>query len=197
MDAFKENRPAAVRNVAVVYCSQTGFTKRYAEWLAEDLGCAAIPYARRSGIDLSKVDVLVFCSWFHAASIKGATWLKRAMREHPALHAVVLATGATPMPCDTWPASEVEEAFSRTFSAADYPDLAHFYCQGGFNYNRLGVLDKVAMKMFFKMNAKAAKTDPKAAEMLRVMGDGFDGTRRAYLEPTLAYVRGLEGGRIS
>ena len=126
MDAFKENRPAAVRNVAVVYCSQTGFTKRYAEWLAEDLGCAAIPYARRSGIDLSKVDVLVFCSWFHAASIKGATWLKRAMREHPALQVVVLATGATPMACDMCSASAVEEGFWRTFPAADYPDVPLF-----------------------------------------------------------------------
>ena len=108
MDAFKENRSAAARNVAVVYCSQTGFTKRYAEWLAEELGCTAIPYARRSGIDLSKTDVLVFCSWFHAASIKGATWFKRAMRENPALQVAVLATGATPMPCDMRSASEVE-----------------------------------------------------------------------------------------
>lgn len=197
MDAFKENRSAAARNVAVVYCSQTGFTKRYAEWLAEELGCTAIPYARRSGIDLSKTDMLVFCSWFHAASIKGTTWLKRAMREHPALQVAVLATGATPMPCDVCSASEVEEAFSRVFPAADYPGLPHFYCQGGFDYNRLGVPDKIAMKAFFKMNAKAAETDPKAAEMLRVMGDGFDGTRRAYLEPVLAYVRGLEGGRSS
>lgn len=197
MDAFKENRPAAARNVAVVYCSQTGFTKRYAEWLAEDLGCAAIPYARRSGIDLSKVDVLVFCSWFHAASIKGAKWLKRAMRDYPALQVAVLATGATPMPCDMRSASEVEEAFSRVFPAADYPGLPHFYSQGGFDYNRLGMPDKIAMKAFFKMNTKAAETDPKAAEMLRVMGDGFDGVKRVYLDPVLAYVRGLEGGRSS
>lgn len=197
MDAFKENRSAAARNVAVVYCSQTGFTKRYAEWLAEELGCTAIPYARRSGIDLSKTDMLVFCSWFHAASIKGAKWLKRAMRDYPALQVAVLATGATPMPCDMRSASEVEEAFSRVFPAADYPGLPHFYCQGGFDYNRLGVLDKMAMKAFFKMNAKAAETDPKAAEMLRVMGDGFDGVKRVYLDSVLAYVRGLEGGRSS
>lgn len=190
----KKNRTPAPRDIAVVYCSQTGFTRRYAEWLAEDLGCAAIPYAKRSGIDLAGMDVLVFCSWFHAASIKGAAWLKKAMREYPALSTVVLATGATPMPCGLWPASEVEEAFSRTFPVADYPDLPHFYCQGGFDYGRLSVLDKIAMKAFFKMNEKAAKTDPKAAEMLRVMEGGFDGTKRAYLEPVLTYVRGLGRG---
>ncbi len=175
--------------VSVVYCSQTGFTEKYAKWLAEDVGCEAVPYADRGRIDLNEVDVLVFCSWFHAASIKGAKWLKRAMREHTGLRAVVLATGATPMPCEMWPASELEEAFRRTFPESDYPDLSHFYCHGGFDYDRLGALDKIAMRMFFKANAKAAKTDPKAAEMLRVMGDGFDGTRREYLDPVLDCIR--------
>ncbi len=180
--------------VAVVYCSQTGFTKKYAEWLAEDVGCEAVPYADRGCIDLNGIDVLVFCSWFHAASIKGAKWLKSVMREHPGLRTVVLVTGATPMPCEMWPASEVEEAFRRTFPESDYPDLPHFYCHGGFDYDRLGTLDKIAMRMFFKANAKAAKTDPKAAEMLRVMSDGFDGTRREYLDPVLDCIRKMEEG---
>ncbi len=179
-------------NIAIVYCSQTGHTKKYADWLAEDLKCKAVPYAERNTVDLGSLDALVFCSWFHAASIKGSKWLKRVMRDYPSLHAVVLATGATPMPCEMWPASEVEKAFRRTFPEADYPDLPHFYCHGGFDYERLGAPDKIAMRMFFKANAKAAETDPKAAEMLRVMGEGFDGTRREYLDPVIACIRQIE-----
>ncbi len=64
--------------------------------------------------------------------------------------------------------------------------------QGGFNYDRLGMADKLAMRMFFKMNAKAAETDPKAAEMLRVMKAGFNGTNRDYLDPVLIHIRALE-----
>lgn len=180
--------------IAVVYCSQTGFTKRYAEWLAEDLGCEAIPYAERNRIDLGELETLVFCSWFHATSIKGAKWLKRAMREYPELQAVVLATGATPMPCEMWSASEIEEAFGRAFPEEEYPSLPRFYCQGGFDFDRLGAADKIAMRMFFKANGKAAETDPKAAEMLRAMEEGFDGTRREYLEPALACIRQLQIG---
>lgn len=178
----------------VIYCSQTGFTKTYAGWLAEDLGCEAVPFAERGGVALNKTGLLVFCSWFHAASIKGASWLKRAMRRHPGLHVIVLVTGATPMPCEAWPESEIEGAFCRTFPKSDYPYLPHFYCQGGFDYERLGTVDKIAMRLFFKVNTRAAANNPKAAEMLRVMGKGFDGTRRAYLEPVLNYIRRLEGG---
>lgn len=177
---------------AIVYCSQTGSTKRYAEWLAEDLGCEAVPYAKRGRLALDEVDLLVFCSWFHAASIKGAKWLKGVMREHPGLRVVVLATGATPMPCDMWPESEIEEAFRRTFPKVDHPELPHFYCHGGFDYDRLGAVDKIAMRMFFKANAKAAEADPKVAEMLRVMKEGFDGTKREYLDPVLACIRKME-----
>ena len=54
---------------AIVYCSQTGYTQKYADWLAEDLGCEAVPYADKTRVVLSEIDLLVFCSWFHAASI--------------------------------------------------------------------------------------------------------------------------------
>ncbi len=182
---------------AIVYCSQTGFTKRYADWLSEDLGCEAVPFSGKRHVILDEASVLIFCSWYHAASIKGAKWLKKTMREHPNLPVVVLATGATPMPCEMWPESEIEEAFRRTFPKDEYPDLPHFYCHGGFDFDRLGTPDKIAMRMFFKANAKAAETDPKAEEMLRVMGGGFDGTRREYLQPVLACIRQLLEGTES
>ena len=147
-----------------------------------------MPYADKTRVVLSEIDLLVFCSWFHAASIKGTKWLKGVMRDYPDLRVVVLATGATPMPCDTGETTMIEEAFRHSFPEAEYPDLPHFYCHGGFDYDRLGIPDKIAMRMFFKANAKAAETNPKAAEMLRVMKDGFDGTKCEYLESALAYI---------
>lgn len=176
---------------AIVYCSQTGHTKKYADWLAEELDCRALPYAERAAVDLSDMDLLVFCSWFHAASIMGAKWLKKVISAHPELELVLLATGANPMPCEEWPASDIENVFHRTFPEDECPELAHFYCQGGFDFDRLGMPDRIAMRMFFKANAKAAETDSKVAEMLRVMKAGFDGTRREYLEPVLDHIRVL------
>lgn len=34
----------------VVYASQTGFTRRYAEWIAEELGGEAVPVERADGV---------------------------------------------------------------------------------------------------------------------------------------------------
>ena len=73
------------------------------------------------------------------------------MAKHPEKRYVVIAVGATPMPCDLWPASEHEEAFRRSFPADSYPDLPWVYCRGGFHFERLGVMDKIAMRIYFKM----------------------------------------------
>ena len=181
---------------AIVYCSQTGHTEKYARWLADRLGCEATPFSKRASVDLDAIDILVFCSWFHAASIKGSKWLKREMAARPGLDVVLLATGATPMPGTGWSnEEEIEQAFRRSFPKDDYPDLPHFYCHGGYDFEKLGAVDKAAMRMFYKMNEKDA--DPKTREMLATMRAGFDGTRREYLAPVIEQVQrmGAEGAK--
>lgn len=167
----------------VAYRSQTGSAETYARWLAEDLGCSAVPASEldRAG---EGCDVVVFCSWFHAASLKGAKEFQAYMAAHPEKRYAVVAVGATPMPCDEWPATEHEAAFRRSFPADRYPDLPWCYCQGGFHLDRLGALDAIAMRIYFRMLAKnAANGSARDAAALEGMKAGFDGCDRAYLEP--------------
>ena len=173
----------------VAYCSQTGSAETYARWLAEDLACRAVPIAdlEREGGGCSAV---VFCSWFHAASIKGAKEFQAYMAAHPEKTYAVVAVGATPMPCDEWPASEHEEAFRRSFPIDRYPDLPWCYCQGGFHFDRLGTFDKMAMRIYFRMLEKSAKDGcARDATALANMRKGFDGCNRSYLEPILHALR--------
>ena len=57
--------------------------------------------------------------------------------------------------------------------------------------------DKLAMKLFFKMQEKNAAADPRAAEMLEGMRGGFDGTDRAAIAPVAARVRALDAAAVS
>ena len=97
-------------SAVVAFCSQTGSAKRYANWLAEELGCQAVPLERIEAT-AAEADLVVLCSWFHAASLKGAKRFQAYMAAHGEKHYAVVAVGATPMPCELWPASEHEEAF--------------------------------------------------------------------------------------
>lgn len=175
----------------VVYCSQTGSARKYATWLAEDLGCVAVPLTEleRQG---ERCGLIVLCSWFHAASLKGAKQFKAYMAAHPEKRYVVVGVGATPMPGGDYDASEHEEAFRRSFPVEDYADLPWCYCQGDFHFERLGAVDKVAMRIYFKMLEKGARAgSARDAEALEDMRRGIDGCDRSYLEPLLREIERL------
>ncbi|HIZ46650.1 MAG TPA: hypothetical protein IAA19_06480 [Candidatus Olsenella pullistercoris] len=179
-------------STAVVYCSQTGFTEKYARWLAESLGTKAVPFAGRASAGVADAGTIVFLSWFHAGGLKGARWLRDLMDERPECRYVVVGVGAYPMPSEEWPRSETDAALERAFPSERYPRLARFYCQGGFDFDRLCALDKLAMRAFFRMQAKEARTDPRVAFALDAMREGFDGTRREHLRPVLEHLRSME-----
>lgn len=181
-------------DTVVVYCSQTGSAKRYAEWLAEDLGGAALPLDGLDEAQLSDADTVVLCGWFHAASLKGSKWFKRYLAAHPGKRYAVVAVGATPMPGGLWSEREHEEAFRRSFPEAAYPDLPWCYCQGDFHFEKLCWADKMAMRMYFKMlEAEAKKGSRRDAEALAGMRAGIDGCDRSYLAPLVARLRAGEG----
>ena len=175
----------------VVYASQTGFTRRYAEWIAEELGGEAVPVERADGIDAGSYDVVVFGGWLHAGGLVGKKWLARARAAHPRTPFVAFAVGATP---PEW-AGMVDEAMAREFPSPELDGVERFYLRGGFAYERLSLPNKLAMKMFFKMQEKQAATDPRAAEMLEGMRGGFDGTDRAAIAPVVARVRELAAAK--
>ena len=171
----------------VVYASQTGFTRRYAKWIAKDLECEAVPVEDAGALNVEDFDVVVFGGWFHAASLVGEKWFKRARAAHPSVRFVVFAVGATP---PDW-TDMIDETMARSFPSPEYDGVPRFYLRGGFAYERLSMPNKLAMKLFFKMQAKAAEHDERAAEMLAGMQGGFDGTNRADIKPIVARVQSL------
>ena len=177
---------------ALIYCSQTGFTERYAQWLGEDTGLTPVAFKQRKFVDLAALDTLIFCSWLHASSIIESRWLLDVMKNHPTLAVGLLLTGATPPSASGDPAPEVRSAVERTFPPEDFPNLTWFYCHGGFAFDRLGFADKIAMRLFFKINERQAKTDPEARAMVEGMRAGFDGTDRAALKPIEEWLQTLD-----
>ena len=68
----------------VIYNSQTGFTKKYAEWIAEAAACECVEFKQAAKLNLADYDAIVFGSWCMAGSITKLTWFKKQM---PALAA--------------------------------------------------------------------------------------------------------------
>ena len=63
----------------VVYTSKTGFTKRYAQWLAEDLSGDCFPLEQAARVDFSGYDAVAFGSSVHAGGVRKLAWLKKRL----------------------------------------------------------------------------------------------------------------------
>lgn len=175
----------------VIYNSQTGFTKRYAEWIAEELGCEAVPWKRRTSVDLGSYDLTIFGSWIHASSITGSKWAKEQIASHPEKKFAFFTVGSSPVKADGSLDEKVKTTFDSEFSQTDYPNLSCFYLPGGFAYEKLGLPDKLIMKVLFSQVDKIAESDPEGAALFKRMQEGFDETARENITSIINYAHAL------
>lgn len=66
----------------VLFTSNTGFTKQYANWLVNDLSCPWIDLSKTIRVDLDEYDTIVFGSWLMAGKIKKGKQLKSLLKQY-------------------------------------------------------------------------------------------------------------------
>lgn len=164
----------------VVYESQTGFTKRYAKWIAEALGadCLSLTEAKRK--DMSPYEAIVFGGWACAGSISKLNWLKVRINQWPDKKLVAFCVGGSPIDNP-----EIIPTLQQNFTEAQLERVSVFYCPGGFNYEKMSLPSKLMMKLFIK--ALKGKKNPTGAEkeMVKMISTSYDLSDRKYIQPIL------------
>lgn len=168
----------------VIYKSRTGFTKRYAQWIAEELGCKAEDYKNLGNIDLNSLDLIIFGSRFHASTIDGLKKVRKLV-DGKNCKLVVFATGATPAE----ETKTIEEAMRNNFGDSDIP---HFYMQSGLCYEKMSFFDRTLMKMFAKMMSRKKDKSEAEAGMVAAIGKSYDSSDRSYITPLIEYIKKLD-----
>lgn len=168
-------------NAIVIYKSKTGFSKGYAEWIAEALGCETMEAAQMKKADLSRYDVLVYGAYCHAGFIAGVkSFLAAALPLKK--KTAVFAVGASP--ADN---PEIDEALRRNFTDDQREYLRAFYLPGGLRYEKMGFMDKTLMAAF---RAMTKKTEGEDSEMYKMLCRSYDLSDRKYIQPLVEYCRG-------
>ena len=63
-----------------------------------------------------------------------------------------------------------------------------FYCQGGFDYEKMNAPSRMAMKLF--VGALKKKQDEKSRQMAEYISTSYDISDIKYIEPVVAHLRG-------
>ena len=168
---------------AVIYCSQTGFTQRYARWIAQAAEGDCLSLAQAKGTELGVYQAIVFGSWACAGRISRLGWFKKRMEAWPGKRLAVFCTGASPAE-----SPEIAPFLRRNFSEAERQRLGIFYCPGGLNYQQMPLPSRLMMKAFAgAVQSKRDKT-PAEAAMAEMIGTSYDITDRRYIGPILDYL---------
>lgn len=168
----------------VIYNSQTGFTKRYAGWIAEAAGadCMELQAAKKKSMEA--YEAVVFGGWARAGGISGINWFKSNMDKWADKKLMVFCVGASPID-----SPDIEPALKQNFTETQWKKVSVFYCPGGLNYEKMSVSSKLMMKMFVKaLKAKKGRTKAEE-EMIKVISASYDISDKKYVEPILDCLR--------
>ena len=162
---------------AIVYTSNTGYTQRYAQMLAQQTGLPLYDLEQASASLAAGAEIFYF-GWLMAGRIQGYGKAARAFRVGCAIAVGMAPDGAL-----------IEAVRQRN---ALPPELPVFSLQGGYERSRVKGIYGFMMDMLVrKMTRDQKKTTPTEADrqMLQLMRDGGDWVRPEALAPVLDWFR--------
>lgn len=167
----------------VVYNSKTGFTRKYAEWIAQELECRAIPVKQAT---YSDYDVILYGGWIMAGKIAGLDKIK-SNQTIGAKKLIVFATGMTGM-ADTEGIIKIK---NDNLTEIEQKSIPFYYFEGGLNYENMGFLSKSMLKMMYKSLAKKQNRTEEETNMMNSLASSTDHSDQTYIRPLINYVMGL------
>lgn len=172
--------------IKLVYKSRTGFTKRYSEWIAQEVGCELLSMDEVRDRDVKDCDVLIFGSRLYAGRIDGLARARKLFSGSGARDLVVFATGAAPASPD-----QVDEMWRSNLTSAELAEVPHFYMPGGICYEQLGLLDKTLLKMAARLMKKQARENPAENQAAEALQHSYDLSDKKHIDALVDVLRGL------
>lgn len=175
-------------NIAVIYRSKYGTTKRYAAWIAEELGAELLERSAADPDKLADYDLVIYGGGLYGGGIGGVDLVTK----HPCKRLAVFTVGlADPA------ATDFTEIIERNIPASLRGSVRVFHLRGGIDHKRLSVLHKGMMAMLKAMLSRKPEAErPKDAQViLDCYGGAKDFTDRAGIQPIVEYARAAAEAR--
>ena len=170
----------------VIYTSQTGFTKRYAEWIKEETSADILDLkeAKKKKDDyFLSYDAILYGGWVNAGKVSGAKWFFGKADSLNDKKLGLFVVGASPAE-DPEAKKVMEKAIPENLSNC----MMSCYLQGGLNYDKMSAGSRLAMKALVSiLNHKKNPTEKDKA-MAEMISHSYDISDRRFIEPIISYL---------
>lgn len=162
---------------AIVYTSNTGFTKKYAEMLGEEIQVPVYEFKQAKG-KLTREDEIIYMGWIMAGGIKNYGKARKNYKIK-AVCSVGMSKLGGKQCVELKEKQHIKEQL--------------FYLQGGFDKSKLKGIYKFMMNSLEKVvkpkvESKPNKT-PEDIEMLEMMNHGKDCVKRENLNEVISWIK--------
>ena len=172
----------------VIYTSQTGFTKKYAELLGSRLNAEVVDLKKVKKAPSSRfadADAIIFGGWVIAGKVFGSDWFTPKIAEWQGKKLAMFAVGG--FPCE-YP--ETEAVLQNALTEEQKKHVKVFYCQGGMCFEKMRFPYKLIMKMMRKTAAQNLNASEKDKEMAEMLSKSYDSSDAKYIGPIVEYIAG-------
>lgn len=167
----------------VIHKSKTGFAKKYAEWIAEELSADIFDVSKVNPNILTAYDTVVYGGGLYAIGINGVKYITQNLDKLKDKKVVVFATGASPFREEA-----ISEVRDKNFTSEEQKYIQFFYLRGGFDYSMLKPFYKVLMTLLkWKMKMKKELTSDERG-MLASYDKPVDFTRKKNIDEIITYI---------
>jgi Flavodoxins len=172
-----------LKKIAVVYRSKSGYTEKYAKWIAKAVGGDLLRGEETKADDLLAYDIIVYGGGLYAVGIHGIRLITDHYEKLKDKKLIVFGLGASPVR-----QSVVEEVRNKNLTEEQQKTIDFYLLRGGFDKRKLTSFDKVLMQLM-KINLKTKK-NPTADErgMLNAFQHPVDFTNEKNIEPIVAKI---------
>lgn len=181
-----------MKSTAVIYKSKYGSTKKYAEWIGNELECDVLENSSVSADRLKMYDTIIYGGGLFAGGVNGISLITKnfdAIKNKD----IILFTVGLADPKDTANTEHIKGGIKKAVSPEVYEKLKIFHLRGGIDYSALGIVHKAMMAMLVKSMKSKDKSEPRDEDklMLETYGQQVDFTDKKSIQPIVDYVKSI------
>ncbi|GAB6393479.1 MAG: flavodoxin [Treponematales bacterium] len=176
------------KKIAVIYQSIHGTTKKYAEWIDEELGAELIARKAAAAAELDKYDVVIYGGGLYGPrGIAGSGLVSKKKLKHLVVFTVGLADPDI---------TDYSDILKRNFPNADIQPEKVFHLRGGIDYEKLSLVHRGMMAMLKRITINKKPKEEWSAEdklFAETYGGNIDFVDRNSITPIVEYVKACPG----
>ena len=167
--------------IAVIYKSQYGTTRQYAQWIAETLDAPLYEHANIKPSQLREFDTVVYGGGLYAGGIDGVKLVTKGDCKRLVVFTVGLADPKT---------TDYSKILNKNFSPEKLSEIKIFHLRGGIDYKKLGLVHKGMMATLKKITERTPldKRIEEDALFLESYGGQLDFMDKSTIVPLIEYV---------